>query len=102
MSLLAMCMSSLEKCLKIFFIAVYLIYNVMIISAVQQSDSVIYIFAYLYIYILWLHLWHMEVPNLGVKSELQLLAYATAMVHQILATSATYTVAYGNVGSLTQ
>ena len=25
-----------------------------------------------------LHLWHMEVPRLGVGSELQLLAYATA------------------------
>ena len=24
------------------------------------------------------HLWHMEVPRLGVKSELQLLAYTTA------------------------
>ena len=24
------------------------------------------------------HLWHMEVPKLGVKLELQLLAYATA------------------------
>ena len=27
---------------------------------------------------IWLHLWHMEVPGLGVKSELQLQAYATA------------------------
>ena len=25
------------------------------------------------------HLWHMEVPRLGVESELQLLAYATAI-----------------------
>ena len=25
-----------------------------------------------------LHLWHMQVPRLGVESELQLLAYATA------------------------
>ena len=25
-----------------------------------------------------LNLWHMEVPRLGVKSELQLLAYTTA------------------------
>ena len=25
-----------------------------------------------------LHSWHMEVPQLGVESELQLLAYATA------------------------
>ena len=27
---------------------------------------------------LWLHLWHMEVPGLGVKSNLQLQAYTTA------------------------
>ena len=26
-----------------------------------------------------LHLWHMEVPRLGIKSELQLLAYTTAI-----------------------
>ena len=25
------------------------------------------------------HLWHMEVPRVGVKSELQLLAYASAI-----------------------
>ena len=33
---------------------------------------------------------HMEGPRLGVKSELQLPAYATAWQHQIPATSATY------------
>ena len=31
----------------------------------------------LFIYF-WLHLWHMEVPGLGIKLELQLQAYATA------------------------
>ena len=31
------------------------------------------------------HLWHMEIPRLGVKSELQLLAYAIATaMHWIL------------------
>ena len=37
-------------------------------------------FIYLFIYLLFLgaHLWHMEVPRSGVKSELQLLAYTTA------------------------
>ena len=30
------------------------------------------------LFFLGLHLWHMEVPGLGVKSELQLLAYITA------------------------
>ena len=33
---------------------------------------------YLFIYFLGLHPWHVEVPRLGVQSELQLQAYATA------------------------
>ena len=32
---------------------------------------------FIYLFILQLHLQHMEVPRLGVKSELQLLAYTT-------------------------
>ena len=28
--------------------------------------------------LLWLHLWHMEAPRLGIQLELQLQAYATA------------------------
>ena len=32
----------------------------------------------LFIFCLGWHLWHMEVPRLGVESEMQLLAYATA------------------------
>ena len=48
-----------------------------------------------------LHPWHMEVSRLGVELELQLLAYTTAKQHGILATSATYTTAHGNAGSLT-
>ena len=66
------------------FIRVWLIYSVVSISAVQHGDPVLYI----YIYILFLvflrpHLWHMEVPRLGVESALQLLACAivTAMPH---------------------
>ena len=43
----------------------------------------------------------MEVPRLGGELELQLLAYATATATLIQATSATYTTAHGNVGSLT-
>ena len=41
----------------------------------------IYLFTYLFIYLfifLGPHSWHMEVPRLGVESELQLPAYATA------------------------
>ena len=39
----------------------------------QKSVSIfsfIYLFIYLFIYFLGLHLWHMEIPRLGVKSEL--------------------------------
>ena len=46
-----------------------------------------------------LHPWHMEVPRLGGKSELKLLAYTTA--HGIGDMSATYTTAHGNDGSPT-
>ena len=40
----------------------------------------------------------MEVPGLGVESELQL---PDAPPHQIRATSVTYTIAHGSAGSLT-
>ena len=45
----------------------------------------------------------MELPRLGVESELQLLAYtaATAMQDPSRAGSSTYTTAHGNAGSLT-
>ena len=42
---------------------------------------------------------HMEVPRLGVESELQLLAYATATATQDRNLSMTYTTAYGNDGT---
>ena len=46
---------------------------------------------------------HMEVPRLGVKSELQLLAYttATAMPDPTYITAHGYTIARGNARSLT-
>ena len=34
----------------------------------------------IFLVFLGLHPWHMEIPRLGVKSELQPLAYATAML----------------------
>ena len=43
-----------------------------------------------------LHMRHMEVPRLGVRSELYPLPYTTATAHWILATSWTYTRAHGN------
>ena len=42
------------------------------------------VFIYLFIVFLGLHLRHMEVPRLGVESELQLLAYTTATATQEL------------------
>ena len=50
-------------------------------------------------FFLGLHLRHMEVPRLGIESELQLPATATAT--QDLSPSATYTTAHGNARSLT-
>ena len=48
----------------------------------------------------WLHLWHMGDPRLGVESELQLPANATATAMcQIWAAYATYTTAHGKTGS---
>ena len=47
------------------------------------------------------HLQPLEVPRLGVESELQLPVCATAIATQILAMSATYTTAHDNAGSLT-
>ena len=43
----------------------------------------------------------MEVPRLGVKSKLQLLAYTTATAMPDRAASANYTTTYSNAGSLT-
>ena len=53
--------------------------------AVQQSDSVVYIYMYISPFFLVgrLHVWIMEVPRLGGESELQLLAYDTATAPQL-------------------
>ena len=47
------------------------------------------------------HVWHMEVPRLGVESELQLLAFTMAQKRQIRAASATYATVHGSGRSLT-
>ena len=58
-------------------------------------------FIYLFFFCLLLgHLQHMEVPRLGVESELQLPPTSQTQQHQIQATSATYTTAHSNTGSL--
>ena len=49
-----------------------------------------------------LHPRHMEIPRLGVESELQLQAYTTATATRVRAASVTHTTAHGNAGSLTQ
>ena len=43
----------------------------------------------------------MEVPRLGIESELQLLAYTTVTAMPDPSVSATYTTAHGNAGSFT-
>ena len=56
---------------------------------------------YLFIYFLGLHPWPMEVPRLGIKSELQLLAYATATAIWDLRCIWDLTTAHSNTRSLT-
>ena len=53
---------------------------------------------YIFFFFFLRHLWHMEFPWLGVKSELQLLAHATP--HQIWAPSTNYVAAFSNAWSL--
>ena len=47
------------------------------------------------------HPWHMEVPRLVVKLELQLESMSQPQEHWIQAASATYTAAFSNARSLT-
>ena len=52
--------------------------NYLVLSGSMSILSVQFlVFIYLFICFLSLHLWHMEVPRLGVKLELQLPAYGT-------------------------
>ena len=46
------------------------------------------------------HLQHMDVPRLGIESDLQLRPKLQPQQHQIQAASSTYTTAHGNPGSL--
>ena len=48
-----------------------------------------------------LHLWHIDMPNLGVELEFHLRARPQAQQHQIQATSGTCATAFGNARSLT-
>ena len=49
-----------------------------------QADISLFYFIFLFYCFLGLHQWHMEVPRLGVGSELQLPAYTTATAMQDL------------------
>ena len=71
----------------------------------QIRDKLLALFIYLFIHsfcFLGTHPWHMEVPRLGVKSELQLPAYATATAIQDPSFICNLTTAHGNTRSLTQ
>ena len=74
-----------------------------LVAPVQNNNIFTFFFlsfAFFFFGFLWSHLWHMEVPRLGVKSELQLPAYTTATATPDLAPSVTYTTAHGDAGSL--
>ena len=58
-------------------------------------------FFFAFFFFLGLHPRHMEVPSLGVKSELQLRPTPQPQQHQIWATPVTHTTAHGNARSLT-
>ena len=62
-----------------------------------RARACVYVCVYVYFF-LGPHPWNMEVPRLGVQSELQLLVYTTATA---MRDSSTYTTAQGNAGSLT-
>ena len=61
----------------------------------QIFELIVIKFSFLFFF-LGPYLRHIEVPRLGVESELQLLAYATATQRRIQAASTTYTMAHGN------
>ena len=50
-------------------------------------------------FFVWPHMWHTEVPELGV--ELELSHWPMPQPRQIQASSVTYTTAHGDTGSLT-
>ena len=62
---------------------------------VERRQLEIYLFIYLFS-LFRPHPWHMEVPRLGVESELQPLAYTTPQQRHIQAMPVTYTTAHGN------
>ena len=72
-----------------------------VVPARPGREEVLYIWFYFIFFILGPHLWHMEVPRLGVKSELQLLAYTTATATPDLSCTCNLHHNQGDAGSLT-
>ena len=60
-----------------------------------------FVFKNYYYYFLQLHLWHIKVPRLGVKLEMQMRPMPEPQQHGIQAASVTYIAACGNARSLT-
>ena len=63
--------------------------------AIKKKEILPFATTWLYLF-LEPHPWHMEVPRLGIRLELQLLAYTTAAAKW----DPSYTTAHGNSGSL--
>ena len=82
-----------------------ILYLVFKIPLSHSSSFAFLKFFYFYIFglfvFLGLHPGHMEVPRLGVQSELQPPAYTRATKLGIQTASSTYTTAHGNTGSST-
>ena len=84
----------------LFSVTVRFFYIFALLNLLQWSINKNYMIIYLFVYLfLGPHLQHMEVPRLGVKSKLQLLACTTAM--QDPTCSATCTTTHVNIRSLT-
>ena len=68
---------------------------------IEMIKTMIWDFYFLFFVFLGPHPWHMRVPRLGVKSELQLPAYTTLTATWDPSRVCDLTTAYGNAGSLT-
>lgn len=65
----------------------------------KKSSLWFFFFFFLFVFFLWPHLWHMEVPRLGFDSEMQLRLMPWPQQCQIPAVFATYSAACHNVRS---
>ena len=70
------------------------------VGAAEKSFYFYFLKRLLYFVFRGVHLWHMEVPRLGAESNYSCRPAPKPQPRQIRATSATYTTAHGNAGSL--